>query len=1200
MTNTNLHENKTFCTKYVQLAFILSSLSIFLGGLFLIVAARVAKYAYKFISKCILSTKGEHKQCARWLPKMRQISIRWKGAFLESVEMMLSAQTCVGRVLMILVFLLSIGSLIIYFINCTFPVEHYFTDHTLSIDMSFNAFFLFYFGLRFMAANNKLRFWLELNSIVDFFTIPPICVAYYLKRNWLGLRFLRALRLLELPKILQFLKITRTSNSIKLSKLLAAVLSTWLTAAGFIHLVENSGDPWVHHQNSQSLSYFDCLYLTMVTMSTVGFGDVVTKTSLGRIFMIFFIIAGLVLFANFIPEIVDIVGGNQQYQDSYEVVRGRKYIVVCGDITLESVTAFLRNFLAQDTGDICTEIVFLGETLPSLELQTVFKCYSAYTTFFHGSALNYKDLKRVAMGSADACLILADTCSSDPYVEDTSNIMRALSVKNHYPKTRVIIQIIQSHKKVYLANIPSWDWSRGDSIICLSELKLGFIAQSCLVPGLSTLLRSLFLRQKSTKVKRKGLQHRNVFHCNDYKVMTHWLSNDFVDMTFPDVCWFCFVKLDLVLLAIEFRSGVHENSILVNPSAQIKIHRNTMGFFIAKSKVEVKRAHFYCKACHSDIDNPELIKKCHCRSKSRTRSFSECCEDKKVQDYEMIRQLRTPPPQMKLAVLMEVIFHRDSCVYTGDYVVNVVANCYRFRQREQKPEATIMQSFASLRSLIVTCDFGKMANEIIRDQLIEKTTMLCKLLRLPFSVRETVSEELRKLVQKNISEEIKSSEWVSPIVVMLKKGGGIHLCVDLREPNKAIVIDSHPLPHIEEVFPELRGAKMFSTLDLQSAYHQPIPLPESAWKKVAIDIVGSFDAAPIDCRYTITLIDYFSKWTEKHQGQTTSPLHDHIVVCVFGDANSTLIGLRNFVMPLRASNFTYQELKDVVFVGSLEYMKREWKFIQNFPKLLLFPGSALSCADLRAVNIRYCTMCTILSSNLRASTNPTLVDTESILATLNIRSMQFKCSSTAGDATSNVQFIDHNISSTSHIPGQELDLTTTFSSGAIFSDSFLDSLLSTTYHNHHVLALLQTLVTGGTNPELEEQLAEKNMLSGSFNSMACVAPRARCKLALVPLSKRLLTDFRDSFGDIYCKALDLFGILCFGVYRLTEEPNPYRNRYAIARPPNDFKMLPTDMLFCIVPFGTTATSDSSVCEDLSPRRHQSHMDSSRKQNDVIL
>ncbi|CAM4578900.1 unnamed protein product [Caretta caretta] len=95
-----------------------------------------------------------------------------------------------------------------------------------------------------------------------------------------------------------------------------------------------------------------------------------------------------------------------------------------------------------------------------------------------------------------------------------------------------------------------------------------------------------------------------------------------------------------------------------------------------------------------------------------------------------------------------------------------------------------------------------------------------KLRCLPFSVREPVSEELRKLVQNDIIEEIDSLEWVSPIVVTQKKGGGIRLCVDLREPNKAFVIDSHPLPHIEEVFAELHGAKMFSTLDLQITYYE--------------------------------------------------------------------------------------------------------------------------------------------------------------------------------------------------------------------------------------------------------------------------------------------------------------------------------------------------------------------------------------------
>ncbi|KAG8521824.1 Calcium-activated potassium channel subunit alpha-1, partial [Galemys pyrenaicus] len=106
------------------------------------------------------------------------------------------------------------------------------------------------------------------------------------------MRFLRALRLIQFSEILQFLNILKTSNSIKLVNLLSIFISTWLTAAGFIHLVENSGDPWENFQNNQALTYWECVYLLMVTMSTVGYGDVYAKTTLGRLFMVFFILGG--------------------------------------------------------------------------------------------------------------------------------------------------------------------------------------------------------------------------------------------------------------------------------------------------------------------------------------------------------------------------------------------------------------------------------------------------------------------------------------------------------------------------------------------------------------------------------------------------------------------------------------------------------------------------------------------------------------------------------------------------------------------------------------------------------------------------------------------------------------------------------------------------------------------------------------------
>ena len=112
-------------------------------------------------------------------------------------------------------------------------------------------------------------------------------------------------------------------------------------------------------------------------------------------------------------------------------------------------------------------------------------------------------------------------------------------------------------------------------------------------------------------------------------------------------------------------------------------------------------------------------------------------------------------------------------------------------------------------------------------------------------------------------------------------------------------------------------------------------------------------------------------------------LNGHVVVCLFADPDSPLIGLRNLVMPLRASNFHFHELKHVVIVGSIEYIKREWKTLQSLPKISVLnvsikeyknssqwnatfhiQGSPLSRADLRAVNVNLCDMCIILSAKV--------------------------------------------------------------------------------------------------------------------------------------------------------------------------------------------------------------------------------------------
>uniref|UniRef100_A0A3Q1EJJ7 Calcium-activated potassium channel subunit alpha-1 n=1 Tax=Acanthochromis polyacanthus TaxID=80966 RepID=A0A3Q1EJJ7_9TELE len=1094
-------------------AFLASSMVTFFGGLFIILLWRTLKYMWTVCCHCNIKTKEAQKvnNPANNQPADRALKgpdekeeapaseVGWMTSVKDWAGVMISAQTLTGRVLVVLVFALSIGALGIYFIDSSDPIEscqNFYKDFTLQIDMAFNVFFLLYFGLRFIAANDKLWFWLEVNSVVDFFTVPPVFVSVYLNRSWLGLRFLRALRLIQFSEILQFLNILKTSNSIKLVNLCSIFISTWLTAAGFIHLVENSGDPWENFQNSQSLSYWECVYLLMVTMSTVGYGDVYAKTTLGRLFMVFFILGGLAMFASYVPEIIELIGNRKKYGGSYSAVNGRKHIVVCGHITLESVSNFLKDFLHKDRDDVNVEIVFLHNISPNLELEALFKRHFTQVEFYQGSVLNPHDLARVKIESADACLILANKYCADPDAEDASNIMRVISIKNYHPKIRIITQMLQYHNKAHLLNIPSWNWKEGDDAICLAELKAGFIAQSCLAQGLSTMLANLFSMRSFIEIEEDTWQKYYLEGVAN-EMYTEYLSSAFVGLSFPTVCELCYVKLKLLLIAIEYKSEQRESRsrkrILINPGNHVKMQEGTLGFFIASDAKEVKRAFFYCKACHDDITDPKRIKKCGCKRPADGAT--------------------TPG-------------NSGSQKETG---VRFKADC-----------------------------------NIVED--------------------EHPSTLSPKKKQRN---------------------GGMR-----NSPNCSPKMMSRHDPLL------IPGNEQIENMDMNVKRY---------------DSTGMFHWCPSKDIEKVIL-------TRSEASMTV--LSGHVVVCIFGDVTSALVGLRNLVMPLRASNFHYHELKPIVFVGSLDYLRREWETLHNFPKVSILPGTPLSRADLRAVNINLCDMCVILSANQNNIEDASLQDKECILASLNIKSMQFddsigvlqansqgftppgmdrsspdsspvhgfvrQASVTTGSNIpiitelvndSNVQFLDQDDDDD---PDTELYLTQPFACGTAFAVSVLDSLMSATYFNDNILTLIRTLVTGGATPELEALLAEENALRGGYSTPQTLANRDRCRVAQLALYDGPFADLGDGgcYGDLFCKALKTYNMLCFGIYRLRDAhistPTQCTKRYVITNPPYEFELVPTDLIFCLMQFDHNAGQSRT---SLSHSSHSSHS-SSKKSSSV--
>merc|ERR1719477_534400 len=516
--------------------------------------------------------------------------------------------------------------------------------------------------------------------------------------------------------------------------------------------------------------------------------------------------------------------------------------------------------------------------------------------------------------------------------------------------------------------------------------------------------------------------------------------------------------------------------ISINPRGS-KIPANTVGFFIAQSAEEVKRAWYYCKACHEDVKNENQIKKCKCKN------------------------------------------------FIG----------------------------------------GMMVHSVLKSQ----------------QIGQHITTE-GKPVQPNGVPINKSGLHPAPTNVV-KTGSPVKKSVSMKEETAPEIVPENPRPPMRQD-PMRNG--------------HPVIVPPNA----------DFDFEKTEMKYDSTGMFH---WTparsidecilDRNQAAMTV-LNGHVVVCLFAHSDSPLIGLRNLVMPLRASNFHFHELKHVVIVGAVDYIKREWKTLQNLPKISVLNGSPLSRADLRAVNVNLCDMCVILSAKVPSNDDPTLADKEAILASLNIKAMTFgdiitniesmadskDALNTMGDTAankpepiygtsvpmitelvndSNVQFLDQDDDADT-----ELYLTQPFACGTAFAVSVLDSLMSTTYFNPNALTLIRSLITGGATQELEQILAEGAGLRGGYSTPKTLNNRDRCRVGQVPIFDGPMAKLGESgtYSELFVACLKNFGVLCIGLYRFRDTSscfNASSKRYVITNPPGTFKLLPTDQVFVLMQFG---------------------------------
>lgn len=209
------------------------------------------------------------------------MSLRQKIAYyLEDFE------TPVGRAVNLFILGLILLSSVI-FVAQTYPLPDSVRNVVDTIDRLIGLIFVSEYIVRFFCAEDRLKFFLKPFSLLDLIAITPFILRL---TNIQFIRMFRWIRLLRLIRFINFkvyfLRISSEDGIIFL-RILLTLFTILFIYSGLIYQVE-------HKANSQAFGTFlDAFYFSVVTMTTVGYGDVTPVSEGGRLLTVLMILTGI-------------------------------------------------------------------------------------------------------------------------------------------------------------------------------------------------------------------------------------------------------------------------------------------------------------------------------------------------------------------------------------------------------------------------------------------------------------------------------------------------------------------------------------------------------------------------------------------------------------------------------------------------------------------------------------------------------------------------------------------------------------------------------------------------------------------------------------------------------------------------------------------------------------------------------------------
>ncbi|XP_049512746.1 uncharacterized protein K02A2.6-like [Dermacentor silvarum] len=137
----------------------------------------------------------------------------------------------------------------------------------------------------------------------------------------------------------------------------------------------------------------------------------------------------------------------------------------------------------------------------------------------------------------------------------------------------------------------------------------------------------------------------------------------------------------------------------------------------------------------------------------------------------------------------------------------------------------LLRKYSDVFSTEVGLIKGHKAQLVLKE---DARPVFCKARPVPFSLRTAVEEEIRQLERNGVLVPVAQSDWATPVVVVPKADKKVRLCGDFKVTlNPCIMTEHYPLPLVEDIFAVIAEGKVFTVLDLTTAYQQIEVHPDS-------------------------------------------------------------------------------------------------------------------------------------------------------------------------------------------------------------------------------------------------------------------------------------------------------------------------------------------------------------------------------------